>query len=259
VATLAVPAAARRGVVPAAVRRRVWRQPEWPWVVLVIAAWAALVSGVASGGAAMHGADAEGHVASAAGHALGALPPAVGWWALMVVAMMVPATIPVLRRISFDSMWHRRHRSPLLFLAAFAGVWTAFGAAALGAWTLAAMLGAGHAMHGAAATGAMLFVAANWQLAPQHRRCLKRCHRTLPLGARGRAADRACLRYGLFHARQCAGACWPLMLAMVPGHGLALMAALTGLTTWQRLARRPNRSRCAGALIALASVVMLAG
>ncbi len=223
--------------VPAAARRRMWLRPEWPWVVLVVAAWVALVAGVA------------GHT----------LPAGLAWWALMVVAMMVPATIPVLRRISFDSMWHRRYRSPLLFLAAFVAVWMAFGAVALGAWELATLLGAGHAIHGAAATGAILLVAANWQLAPHHRRCLKRCHRTMPLGARGRAADRACLRYGVFHARQCAGACWPPMLAMVPGHGVALMAALTALTSWQHLARRPNRTLCAGALVALMGVVMLAG
>ena len=207
----------------------------------------------------MHDAGTAGDGARSAGAALGTLSAGLGWWALMVLAMMVPATIPVLRRISFDSMWHRRYRSPLLFLAAFIAVWTAFGAAALVASGLVTLLGAGHVIHGAAATGAILLVAANWQLAPQHRRCLKRCHRTLPLGARGRPADRACLRYGLYHGRQCAGACWPLMLAMVPGHGVALMAALTALTSWQRLARRPSRSLCAGALVALMGVVMLAG
>jgi predicted metal-binding membrane protein len=173
--------------------------------------------------------------------------------------MMVPATIPVARQISFDSMWHRRYRSPLLFLGAFVAVWVAFGAVALGAWQLAVALGAGHVVHGAAATGALLILAANWQLSPRHRRFLKRCHRTMPLGARGRAADRACLRYGVYHARQCTGACWPLMLAMIPGHGIPLMAALTALSSWQRLARRPRRMSCAGALVALAAVVMLAG
>ncbi len=177
----------------------------------------------------------------------------------MVVAMMLPATVPVLRAISFDSMWDRRYRSPALFLAAYLAVWLALGAIALGAWQIAGLLGAGHALHGAAATGAILFVAANWQLSPAHRRSLKRCHRTLPLGARGAAADRACLRYGLYHARWCAGACWPLMLAMVPGHGLALMAALTALSSWQRLARRPRREACAGALVALMTLVMLVG
>jgi predicted metal-binding membrane protein len=229
VASFAFPNAARAGV---------WRRPEWPWVALVVAAWSAVLVGAGGGGA---------------------MARSLQWWALMVVAMMVPATIPVLRAISFASMWNRRYRAPLLFLAAYLTVWLALGALAIAALKLAAALGAGHALHGAAATGAILLLAANWQLAPQHRRCLKRCHRALAVGARGRAADRACLRYGLFHARQCAGACWPLMLAMIPGHGLALMVALTALSSWQRLARRPNRSLCAGALVALMAVVLLAG
>lgn len=225
-----------------AARRRACRWPEWPWVALVVGAWAALIAGAGGGGAM--------------GHARG---PGLASWTLMVVAMMVPAAVPVLRAIGLDSMWHRRYRSPALFLTAYLAVWVAIGAAAVGAWQLAGLLGGGHALHGAAATGALLFVAANWQLSPRHRRCLKRCHRALPLGARGRAADRACLRYGSYHARQCAGACWPLMLAMLPGHGLALMTALTALTSWQRIARRPRRSACAGVLVALGTVVMVAG
>jgi predicted metal-binding membrane protein len=224
----------------AAARRRAWRRPEWPWAALVVAAWAALLAGAGGGGA-------HGHA------------PGPASWTLMVVATMVPATIPVLRAVSLDSMWQRRHRSAALFLVAYLAVWMAFGAVALGAFELARALGAGHVLHGATATGACLFVAANWQLSPRHRRCLKRCHRSLPLGARGRAADRACSRYGFYHARQCAGACWPLMLAMVPAHGLALMAALTALSSWQRLARRPRRELCAAALAGLAAVVMLAG
>jgi predicted metal-binding membrane protein len=223
---------------PSAARLRTWR-PEWPWVALVVAAWTAVVTG---GGAMDH-----------------AVAPGLEWWTLMVVAMMVPATIPIARTISLESMWQRRYRAPLAFLLAYVAAWVVLGAGAIGAWELAAALGAGHAIHGAAATGAILLVAANWQLAEHHRRCLKRCHRTMPLGARGFTADRACLRYGLYHARQCTGACWPLMLAMIPGHGIALMVALTALSSWQRLARRPNRSLCAGALVALMAIVLLAG
>lgn len=227
---------------PSAARLRVARRPEWPWVALVVAAWMAVLTGAGGRGATDH-----------------ASAPGPGWWTLMVVAMMVPATIPVVRTISLESMRHRRYRAPLAFLAAYVAVWVVVGTGAIGAWELAAALGAGHAIHGAVATGALLLVAANWQLAPQHRRYLKRCHRTRPLGARGLAADRACLRYGLYHGRQCAGACWPLMLAMIPGHGIALMVALTGLSSWQRLARRPRREWCAGALVALMSIVLLDG
>jgi predicted metal-binding membrane protein len=223
-----------------AARRRTWRRPEWPWVALVVAAWAALMAGDSL---------SMSH----------ARAPDLPTWALMTVAMMVPATIPVVRAMSFDSMWNRRYRSPALFLLAYLAIWVTFGAVVLAAWQVAGALGGGHANHGAVATAAILFVAANWQLSPRHRRCLKRCHRRLALGARGRAADRACLRYGLYHARQCAGACWPLMLAMVPGHGIALMLALTALSSWQRLVRRPRRSVAAGGLIALGAAVMLAG
>jgi predicted metal-binding membrane protein len=268
-ASIALPNAARRGAWQR-VRGAAWRRPEWPWVALVVAAWAALMVAAVAGGAMGHsgvavssGALGHGH-AAASGGALGmgagaegagaggvlasALPASLGWWAVMVVAMMLPATIPVVRAISFGSMWDRRYRSPALFLVAFVAVWVAFGAIALTSWQLAALLGVGHAIHGAIATGAILLVAANWQLAPQQRRFLKRCHRALALGARGRTADRAC-----------AGACWPLMLAMVPGHGVALMAALTGISTWQRVARRPQRMHAACALIAVAAAVMLAG
>src|ERR1044072_3852043 len=134
---------------PTAVRRGAARRPQWPWVALVVGAWSGLV-------------------------ALGAVAHAPGLWALMVVAMMVPATLPVLRTIGFESMWHRRYRSPALFLGAYLALGLAFGAAAIGAFELARLVGAGHAIHGAAAAGAILVLAANWQLAPTHRRCLKR-------------------------------------------------------------------------------------
>ena len=163
----------------------------------------------------------------------------------MVVAMMVPATIPVAARGQL-----RQQVAPSLPRAAAVRSRHSWRCGSRSERSrsahqeVAAALGTGHAIHGAVATAAILLVAANWQLFPHHRRYLKRCRRTLPLGARGQPADRACLRYGLYHVRQCAGACWPLMLAMIPGHSLALMVALTALTTWQRLARRPNRSAC---------------
>src|SRR5436190_17299982 len=102
-----------------AARRRAWRRPEWPWVALVVAAWAVLVAGAATGG--------DGAMA---GHPHA---PSLPSWTLMVVAMMLPATIGVLRAVSFDSMWDRRYRSPALFGLAYLAVWIAFGAVALGA------------------------------------------------------------------------------------------------------------------------------
>jgi predicted metal-binding membrane protein len=200
--------------------------PEWPWIAVASGAWV-----IALGGHALHGG-------------------VLGAWVVMVVAMMVPATLPLAHALSTESLWERRYRTPAIFLAAYVAVWSAFGALALGAWSLVAdRVGAGHT---AVAVVAILVAGAAWQLTPWQRRSLKRCHRRRPVGVRGRQADLMCARFGGYHARQCVGACWPLMLAMAPAHLPALMVALTALTSWERLARRPNRRACAATLVGLA-------
>ena len=196
--------------------------PEWPWIALVGGAWAL------------------------AGHGPHALGPA--GWVAMVVAMMLPATIPVTRSIALESLWSRRYRAPAVFLAAFVAVWSLFGAVAFGAWGLAEP----HAGSPHVVIALILLAGAGWQLTRRHRRCLKRCHRRRPIGVRGRAADLACARYGAYHARQCCATCWPLMLAMVPAHLPALMLGLAALSTWQRLARRPRRDVAVAALAGMA-------
>jgi predicted metal-binding membrane protein len=175
---------------------------------------------------------------------------------MMVVAMMLPASLPAVRAVSLESMWHRRYRAGGLFAASYLAVWTAFGAIALAAW--AAITGE-RSTPGPDASAVALLIGAVWQLTRWQRRCLKACHRRRPVGARGTSADRACLRYGSFHAAACVGACWPLMLAMVPAHSLGLMASLGALTTWQRRARRPRRGGCAVALGTLAVVAAVVG
>jgi predicted metal-binding membrane protein len=178
----------------------------------------------------------------------------VGWSVVMALAMMVPATLPVARAVGFNSLWARRYRAPIVFGAAYVAVWAGFGAIAVAAWSLVDERLAGHEVAAVA-----LLLAAGWQLSTPHLRCLKRCHRTRPLAVRGRAADRSCMRYGAVHGAWCVGLCWPLMLAMVPGHQLLLMLPLTALTSWERLARRPRRRVCAGALAALALLLAALG
>ena len=216
-----------RSAVAPSLRRAAWSVPEWPWIALVGGAWALA-------GPGMHG----------LGH---------GAWVAMVVAMMLPATIPVARSIALEGLWSRRYRAPAIFLAAYVAVWSLFGAIALAAWGLAEP----HAGSPHRAIALILLVGAGWQVTRRHLRCLKRCHRRRPIGLRGRAADLACARYGVYHARQCCGTCWPLMLAMVPAHLPALMLALTALSTWQRLARRPRRDVAVAALAGLAVLMLV--
>jgi predicted metal-binding membrane protein len=232
-------------------RRLTWRRPEWPWALLVAAAWLVLAWEMRPAAHTMHHSTAgtsRHHELSASG---------LGNWMLMAVAMMLPAALPLLREISLQSIWRRRYRSSALFLAGYLALWTVFGAAALATWHVVTV--AVPATPAALVIGALFIVAAAWGLTATKRRCLQRCHRYLPLPPRGRAADAACLHFGLYNGRQCVAVCWPLMLATVPSHTLAPMLGATALVTWERLARLPRLRVCAFAVgVAGALVVFVA-
>jgi predicted metal-binding membrane protein len=213
--------------VAATLRRLAWRRPEWPWVLFVGGVW--LVLAWDEMRPAAHAMHHSIHRHSGFG---------LGGSVLMAAAMMVPGALPLLREISLASIWSRRYRSSALFLAGYLAMWAAFGGAALAAWHAVTLVAP--STPAALATGAMLVVAAAWGLTATKRRCLKRCHRYLPLPPRGRGADRACLRFGLYNGGQCVAVCWPLMLATVPSHSLAAMLGATALVTWERLARLPR-------------------
>jgi predicted metal-binding membrane protein len=221
--------------------------------VLAVGAWIVLALDELRPGAMqgpMDGMSMGAQVARAHHHDLPA--PGLGWWMLMTVATMVPATLPMVREISLQSLWTRRYRSAATFLVGYLAVWGVFGAAALGIWGVAGPFAPAATL----VIGAILLAAAAWGLTATKRRCLKRCHRYLPLPPRGRAADRACLRFGLYHGSQCLGVCWPLMLVMIPGHSLVLMLGVTALVTWERLARLP-RLRAGALVLAIAGAMVV--
>jgi predicted metal-binding membrane protein len=212
-------------------RSLTWRRPEWPWVLLVAGAWLVLVLEMRPAAHAMHHSTAGSRHHGLSGSGL-------GWWMLMAVAMMLPAALPLLREISLESIWSRRYRSSAFFLAGYLALWALFGAAALATWHVVTVVAP--ATPAALVTGALFLGAAAWGLSATKRRCLKRCHRYLPLPPRGRTADTACFRFGLYNGCQCVAVCWPLMLATVPSHSLAPMLGATALLTWERLARLPR-------------------
>ena len=241
---------------PGRLRELRWFHPEWPWLLLVAWAWMALVvahSGVL--GDSIHSSSAG----ASAGEPLELSAAGLASWSVMVVAMMVPATAPMLRRVSLSSLWIRRYRAAALALGAYLGIWLAFGLAVAVIWSPLRSGFVGSTEDAAVLTAVLLVVAAGWELSRWHRRFIKLGHRELPLAPRGAAADRSCLGFGAYHARQCLGSCWPVMLAMVPGHGVGLMLAATALVTWERLARVPPTRGTAGALLALAGVVAIVG
>jgi predicted metal-binding membrane protein len=215
-----------------ALRRVTWSHPELSAAAVAAAAWALL--------------------AAHALHPHTGLEPylaALSGWIVMATAMMVPGALADLRRVALSSLWDRRQRTIAIFAGAYLTVWTAFGALALAAVPPAGL-----------GSGALLAVAAVWELVPPKWRALRRCHLVAPLPPRSARADAACAREGLRHGWRCVASCWPAMLAMAAaGHlALGLMALLTALITLEKLAVRKARLRGpAAAVLAGAAVVAL--
>jgi predicted metal-binding membrane protein len=142
-----------------------------------------------------------------------------GGWLVMVTAMMLPTTVPMVRMfIVVTAGVERRRAARVVFLAAYFMVWLGF------AWVaLAADVGV-HAAIGASAwlrnreglvLAGALGLAGVAQFTPLTRRCLRACRDPRAFlfrhYRRGLAASWALgVRHGLF----CVGCCWGLMLVM---------------------------------------------
>jgi predicted metal-binding membrane protein len=175
----------------------------------------------------------------------------VSGWVLMLVAMMLPTTLPLLR------LFRRvadRHPHPARLVAALAigylGVWLAFGVAAhLGDYQLHRAVDAWPWLDGHAwlISVAVIAGAAAYQLSNLKLRCLDKCrlpHAVIQRHWQGRSPLGDAVRIGFDHGLTCVGCCWALMLVMVaagtgnPGWMLVLggtMAAERNLPAGQRL------------------------
>ena len=192
---------------------------------------------------------------------------AVGW-VLMIVAMMLPSSVPLV--MTFAALVRRRSRPGALvglLLAGYLSVWAAFG---LAAWVLDRGIHAAVdtvpwlAAHPELILGTTLLGAGLWQFSPLRDRCLDECRS--PMGFvmnrwRGVSEARESFAMGIAHGAFCVGCCWSLMLVMF-GIGLAnitAMLALGGLTAieknlpWGRRLTRPL-----GVVLLLAAVYSIA-
>jgi predicted metal-binding membrane protein len=195
---------------PSVLRR--WRRREnlLPGLVLVAlaaAGWAYVAYQAASMGSAL------GDMAM--GGTWGATLFLSGWTAMMV-AMMVPATLPLIllyRTIARNRLSLVRARVGMLtLLVGYIAVWTAAGLPvyayslfADGASSLAAVLPA-----------LLLVVGGIYQFTPLKRICHARCSSPLFfLMQNWRAGARGALRLGVIHGLDCLGCCAGLMVSLV--------------------------------------------
>jgi len=177
-----------------------------------------------------------------------------GGWVLMIAAMMLPTTYPVLaifRRITAGRP--DAGRLTALVVSGFFAAWFAFGLAAHAVDALlhfAASRSPALLVYGWAVGAAVLAGAGLFQFSALKYRCLEQCHTPFAFVAsrwHGRAPRREAWRLGVDHGVFCVGCCWALMLLMfVVGTGslgwmlvlAAVMAAEKNLP-WGRRLRTP--------------------
>jgi predicted metal-binding membrane protein len=190
-------------------------------------------------------------------------------WVLMIAAMMLPTTFPILelfRRMTAQRPDGRRLLA--LVVTGYLAAWLGFGLAAHAAdWGVHAAGGRlpWLTQNGWTLGAAILLVAGVFQFSALKYRCLEKCH--TPLGFilerwHGSHPGREAFSLGFDHGLFCVGCCWALMLLMfVVGTGsvgwmlalAAVMAAEKNLPGGKRL-----RTPLGVALIAWAAGILIA-
>jgi predicted metal-binding membrane protein len=223
-------------------------------------AWVAAIAAEATGAATLlH------HDALVGGGGVASVVVFVLAWQVMIAAMMLPTSLPLVRR--FEAAAARQPR-PRVVMAAFLGgygvVWSLFGLAAFGldagvhaavdsstwvsdrAWILA---------------GATVALAGAFQFTGLKDACLDRCRhpaqfllRFYERGVRGG------FRLGARHGVYCVGCCWALMLVLFAAGvaSVVWMALLTTLMVHEKTGRlgRATVPVTGTALLGAASVVL---
>jgi predicted metal-binding membrane protein len=189
-------------------------------------------------------------------------------WQVMIAAMMLPSSLPLLRLYSAASARApARDLSMAAFIGGYAVVWSAFGLLAFG-------FDAG--LHAAvdsstwleerswAIGGSVLVLAGLFQFTSLKDACLDKCrHPAQFLTRHYRRGPAAGFELGARHGAFCVGCCWALMLVLFAAGMTSLlwMAALTALMIHEKT--RPTGARAVPvtgvALLAAASVVLAYG
>jgi predicted metal-binding membrane protein len=234
-----------------------------PILVGIAAAWAAAIAAQLAGAAALvhHDALLVGDGPPLVVAALLALLA----WQVMIAAMMLPSSLPLVRLYARASeRAPRRRRSMAAFIGGYALVWSAFGLAAFGADAgLHATVNASPWLerHDWWIGGSVLALAGAFQFTSLKDACLDKCRHPGQFMMRFyERGPRGGFRLGARHGVFCVGCCWALMLVMFAAGVASLiwMALLTAVMIHEKT--RPAGARTVPvtgvALLAAASVVL---
>ncbi len=162
-------------------------------------------------------------------------------WFVMMIAMMVPAVIPLAFMFRNTLRDEPKELLTFLFACGYLLSWSAYSiVAALSQWWLHANGWLfGMSLATSQPVAAVIWARAGlWQLTPMKDACLSRCQTPLSfLMDNWRGGQSGALRLGFHHGLYCIGCCWVLMLLMFAGGAMsvAVMAALAGFIVLERL------------------------
>jgi predicted metal-binding membrane protein len=228
----------------------------------IVAAWALAIAAEATGTASLlhHDALIEGGPAVWI-----AVPAFLLSWQVMLAAMMLPSSMPLMRLFAKASANQPRPRAAMVgFLGGYALVWTVFGALAFAfdmgvhatvdaspwlqdhTW----VLGAG-----------VLALAGAFQFSALKYACLDKCRHPAQFMIRFyKRGPRGGLELGLRHGAFCLGCCWALMLVMfsVGVASVLAMALLTVVMVYEKTQPRGRQVVPAAGVTLLATALMIA-
>ena len=234
-----------------------------PVVVAIVLAWAVAIAAQAGGVAASvhHDALIEGGPP----FLLGLLAFLLAWQ-VMIAAMMLPSSLPLIRLFAVASAGQPRPRAAMAgFLGGYALVWSAFGALAL-----TFDLGVHRSVdsigwlndHQWLIGPSVLAMAGAFQFTKLKDACLESCRQPGQFMLRHyRRGAGGGFRLGVRHGAFCVGCCWALMLVMFAAGVASLiwMALLTALMVHEKT--RPTGRRVVPvtglALLGMSSTVLL--
>lgn len=163
----------------------------------------------------------------------------IATWIVMMVAMMFPASAPMILTFSTISASKRQQQQSFVptwvFVSSYLLVWSLCGVVAYSLALLTEMLAASFpwSMENASRlAGAVILLAGLYQLSPLKERCLAKCRTPLHfILTSWRDGYGGAFRMGLEHGLYCLGCCWLLFVILFPLGimNLAIMALMSGL------------------------------
>jgi predicted metal-binding membrane protein len=177
-------------------------------------------------------------------------------WLVMVVAMMLPASLPAVHAVRASPNLWRPGVAATIFVLAFLSVWLLFGLAALaGDAVLHRFVDATPwlAERPWLVSASLLVLAAVYQFLPIKHDGLAACRRLQHAVVDPSAPARDALRLGVRYGLACLASSWALMLVMfgLGVSGIWSMAALTGLMAYESAGRHGRHAATAGGLVLL--------